>query len=67
MSPSPPENVAALFKPLTLGSGVLTLSNRMVMAAVTRNRAVPTTVPNEVMKGAPMFTSSDGVVVTTDF
>ncbi|KAF8920855.1 hypothetical protein CPB85DRAFT_1428899 [Mucidula mucida] len=51
MSPSPPENVAAL--PLTLGSGVLTLSNRMVMAAMTRNRAVPTTVPNEVMKAIP--------------
>ncbi len=60
MSPSPPENVAALFKPLTLGSGVLTLPNRIVLAALTRNRAVPTTVPNEVMKGVPLLPSSNG-------
>ncbi|KAF8920852.1 hypothetical protein CPB85DRAFT_1372858 [Mucidula mucida] len=64
MSPSPPENVAALFKPLTLGSGVLTLPNRIVLAALTRNRAVPTTVPNEVMKDYYLQRADAGLLIT---
>ncbi|KAF9263622.1 FMN-linked oxidoreductase [Marasmius fiardii PR-910] len=38
--------VAPLFQPLKVGP--LTLSNRVVMSALTRNRALPDTVPNDL-------------------
>ncbi|KAF9468284.1 FMN-linked oxidoreductase [Collybia nuda] len=38
---------AALFEPLKLGS--LVLKNRVIMSAMTRNRAIPTNVPNDFM------------------
>ncbi|KIK56288.1 hypothetical protein GYMLUDRAFT_174515 [Collybiopsis luxurians FD-317 M1] len=39
--------VAPLFQPIKLGT--LTLRNRIFMSALTRNRAVPTNVPNDIM------------------
>ncbi|KAF5356476.1 hypothetical protein D9757_012472 [Collybiopsis confluens] len=39
--------VAPLFQPIQLGP--LTLRNRIFMSAMTRNRAVPTNVPNSIM------------------
>ncbi|KAF8911322.1 hypothetical protein CPB85DRAFT_1375880 [Mucidula mucida] len=39
-------NVTSLFQPLQLGP--LTLKNRIFMSALTRNRSVPTNVPNAV-------------------
>ncbi|KAF5379551.1 hypothetical protein D9757_009274 [Collybiopsis confluens] len=38
---------SALFEPLQLGS--ITLRNRVLMSALTRNRALPTNVPNSLM------------------
>ncbi|KIK54938.1 hypothetical protein GYMLUDRAFT_176401 [Collybiopsis luxurians FD-317 M1] len=38
---------AALFQPLQLGA--ITLRNRVLMSALTRNRALPTNVPNSLM------------------
>lgn len=40
--------VEFLFEPFSLGSSSVTLPNRIVMAALTRARSVPTNVPNEV-------------------
>ncbi|KAF9075240.1 flavoprotein NADH-dependent oxidoreductase [Rhodocollybia butyracea] len=45
-SSTSPVAVAPLFEPIQLGS--LTLRNRVFMAALTRNRSVPTNVPNDV-------------------
>lgn len=39
-------NIATLFKPIQLGS--ITLKNRIFMSALTRNRSIPTNVPNDV-------------------
>ncbi|KAK0461672.1 uncharacterized protein EV420DRAFT_1664558 [Desarmillaria tabescens] len=39
-------SLQALFQPLQLGP--LTLKNRVLMSAMTRNRSVPTNVPNEI-------------------
>ncbi|KAG7441376.1 FMN-linked oxidoreductase [Guyanagaster necrorhizus] len=39
-------NLQALFQPLKLGP--ITLKNRIFMSALTRNRAVPTNVPNDL-------------------
>ncbi len=52
MSSSPDFAKAAgyqLLKPLTLGGGQVTLKNRVVMAPLTRGRAGPSRVPNELM------------------
>ncbi len=43
---SAPTSLQALFQPLQLGP--LTLKNRVFMSAMTRNRSVPTNVPNEI-------------------
>ncbi|PBK66976.1 FMN-linked oxidoreductase [Armillaria solidipes] len=43
---SAPTSLQALFQPLQLGP--LTLKNRVFMSALTRNRSVPTNVPNEI-------------------
>ncbi|KAL0572332.1 hypothetical protein V5O48_009636 [Marasmius crinis-equi] len=63
-------NVAPLFQPLEVGS--LTLKNRVVMSALTRNRAVPNTVPNEVnveyyrqrARGGAALIVSEGTLIT---
>ncbi|ESK85807.1 nadh:flavin oxidoreductase nadh oxidase [Moniliophthora roreri MCA 2997] len=59
-----------LFQPLKLGP--ITLRNRVVMSALTRNRAVPTNVPNHVMgeyyrqraKGGAGLIISEGTLVS---
>lgn len=38
---------APLFEPLTLSGGAVTLRNRIAISALTRDRSVPTNVPNE--------------------
>ncbi|KIY69208.1 FMN-linked oxidoreductase [Cylindrobasidium torrendii FP15055 ss-10] len=43
---SPTSNTVSIFAPLKLGP--LTLKNRVGVAAMTRNRSVPTTVPNSI-------------------
>ncbi|KAF9030309.1 FMN-linked oxidoreductase [Hymenopellis radicata] len=63
-------NVAALFQPLKLGP--LTLKNRIFMSALTRNRSVPTNVPNAInaeyykqrAQGGAGLIVSEGVLVT---
>ena len=41
---------SALFTPLTIGNGTLTLSHRIILAPLTRNRGVPlnATSPNRI-------------------
>lgn len=43
-------STAALFEPLKLGS--LVLKNKIIMSAMTRNRAVPTNIPNDFIVSA---------------
>ncbi|KAK7043864.1 hypothetical protein VNI00_008030 [Paramarasmius palmivorus] len=60
----------ALLQPLTLGP--LMLRNRVIMSALTRNRAVPTNVPNDLnveyyrqrARGGAGLIISEGVLVT---
>ncbi|EEB89785.1 hypothetical protein MPER_12085 [Moniliophthora perniciosa FA553] len=65
-----PGRPTALFQPLNLGP--ITLQNRIVMSALTRNRAVPTNVSNHVMeeyyrqraKGGAELIVSEGTLVS---
>lgn len=44
-----PQELAPLFTPLKLGGGgAVELRNRVIMSALTRDRSVPTNVPNSV-------------------
>jgi 2,4-dienoyl-CoA reductase-like NADH-dependent reductase (Old Yellow Enzyme family) len=52
----------ALSKPIQLRS--LTLKNRVFLSALTRNRAVPTTVPNDLMGLYYKQRSGAGLLVT---
>ncbi|KAK7043863.1 hypothetical protein VNI00_008029 [Paramarasmius palmivorus] len=60
----------SLLKPLTLGP--LTLRNRIVMSAMTRNRSVPTNVPNDLnvehykqrAKGGAGLIVTEGILIT---
>ncbi|KAK7447375.1 hypothetical protein VKT23_014085 [Stygiomarasmius scandens] len=61
--------VAALFQPLQLGP--ITLKNRIFISALTRNRSVPTNVPNEInveyyeqRAGSAGLIISEGVLIT---
>lgn len=37
-----------LLKPVNLGGDIITLRNGVVMSALTRNRSIPTNVPNDI-------------------
>lgn len=66
----PAASTPILFKPLGIGS--LNLKNRVVMAACTRNRSVPDTVPNAVnvefyrqrARGGTGLLLTEGVLIT---
>jgi 2,4-dienoyl-CoA reductase-like NADH-dependent reductase (Old Yellow Enzyme family) len=51
-----------LFEPLQLGP--ITLKNRVFMSALTRSRAVPTNVPNDLMAEYYRQRSGAGLIVT---
>jgi 2,4-dienoyl-CoA reductase-like NADH-dependent reductase (Old Yellow Enzyme family) len=53
---------ATLFEPLKLGP--ITLKNRVFMSALTRSRAVPTNVPNDLMVEYYRQRSGAGLIVT---
>lgn len=54
---------APLFEPLQLGP--LTLRNKVLMSALTRNRSVPTSVPNDVnVEYYKQRAQSAGLIVT---
>ncbi|GAW02943.1 FMN-linked oxidoreductase [Lentinula edodes] len=58
-----PASVAALFEPLQLGA--LTLRNRVFMSALTRNRSVPTNIPNAVnLEYYQQRAKSAGLIIT---
>lgn len=52
-----------LLQPLTLTGGLLTLRNRVVMAPLTRGRAGPSRVPNELMATYYGQRASAGLIV----
>jgi 2,4-dienoyl-CoA reductase-like NADH-dependent reductase (Old Yellow Enzyme family) len=54
--------MAALAKPVELGP--LTLKNRIFMSALTRSRAVPTNVPNDLMREYYKQRSGAGLIIT---
>jgi 2,4-dienoyl-CoA reductase-like NADH-dependent reductase (Old Yellow Enzyme family) len=54
--------MATLAKPVKLGP--LTLKNRIFMSALTRSRAVPTNVPNDLMAEYYKQRSGAGLIVT---
>jgi 2,4-dienoyl-CoA reductase-like NADH-dependent reductase (Old Yellow Enzyme family) len=54
--------MVALANPVKLGP--LTLKNRIFMSALTRSRAVPTNVPNELMAEYYKQRSGAGLIVT---
>jgi 2,4-dienoyl-CoA reductase-like NADH-dependent reductase (Old Yellow Enzyme family) len=53
---------SALFEPLQLGP--ITLKNRVFMSALTRSRAIPTNVPNDLMAEYYKQRSGAGLIVT---
>ena len=53
---------STLFEPLKLGP--ITLKNRVFMSALTRSRAVPTNVPNDLMVEYYRQRSGAGLIVT---
>ncbi|KIK54934.1 hypothetical protein GYMLUDRAFT_48316 [Collybiopsis luxurians FD-317 M1] len=64
-----PAAVAPLFQPVKLGP--LHLRNRVFMSALTRNRAVPTNIPNNIMleyyqqrAGSAGLIISEGILIT---
>ncbi|KAE9390771.1 flavo protein NADH-dependent oxidoreductase [Gymnopus androsaceus JB14] len=60
---APPATVAPLFEPIQLGP--LTLRNRIFMSALTRNRSVPTNVPNAVnLEYYQQRAKSAGLIIT---
>jgi 2,4-dienoyl-CoA reductase-like NADH-dependent reductase (Old Yellow Enzyme family) len=53
---------SAVFEPLQLGP--ITLKNRVFMSALTRSRAIPTNVPNDLMAEYYKQRSGAGLIVT---
>ena len=53
---------SALFEPLQLGP--ITLKNRVFVSALTRSRAIPTNVPNDLMAEYYKQRSGAGLIVT---
>jgi 2,4-dienoyl-CoA reductase-like NADH-dependent reductase (Old Yellow Enzyme family) len=70
---APKGSPSALFTPLTIGNGTLTLSHRVVLAPLTRNRGVPlnNTTPNRIWYPDSLMTeyytqrtTSGGLLIT---
>lgn len=58
-----PASVVALFEPLQLGP--LTLRNRVFISALTRNRSVPTNIPNALnLEYYQQRAKSAGLIIT---
>ena len=58
--------LAHLFEPLALSGGAITIRNRVTMSALTRDRSIPTNVPNNVNKlyYAQRAAGGTGLIVT---
>jgi len=67
-----PNELAPLFTPLKLGGGAIELKNRVIMSPLTRDRSVPTNVPNKVnleyyeqrAAGGTSLIVSEGTLIT---